>query len=114
MAYKVRHKGKHKEPRLAPGLVAPLVQVLVIVPLLITAVVLPRPAEGKTDIVSVVAVIAGVTGIALGGLTRLAQAVLSRPKRRAGGATAATWLYRISFVLVVSGLAAAFYRTIFH
>ncbi len=113
MTYKIRHKGKHKESGLAPGLVAPIVQVVVIVALLITAVLLPRPAEGKTDIVSVVALTAGVAGAALGGLTRLAQGVLSRTKPRTGGATAATWLYRISFVLVVSGLAAAFYRTIF-
>jgi hypothetical protein len=114
MTYKVRHKGKHKASGLPPGLAAPLVQVLLIIAVLITAVLLPRPAEGKSDVVSIVAVIVAAAGVALLGLTRLAQAALGRWRRREGPSAVLTFLYRVSFVMILSGIVAAFYRAIFH
>jgi uncharacterized membrane protein len=112
MAYKIRHKGKPKEPFLVHGLTAPLVEVLLIIAILITAVVLPKPAE-KTDWVAVVAGAAGAAGAVLAGATRLLQALLGDLARRPAVSAAMTFLYRACLVLIVSGLAAAFYRTLF-
>ena len=114
MAYKIRHKGKPKEPFLARSLQGPLVQVLVIVALLIAAVVLPRPPEGKIDVVSLVALAAAAAGGVLIGLVRLAQALLGRRADGPRALAVARLLYRTAFVLIVSGLASAFYRRLFH
>lgn len=110
MTYKIRHKGKHKRPGLAPGLAALLVQVLLIVAALITAVVLPKPPEGKTDWVAVVAAVTAAAAGVLAGATRLFQAVLGHLAQRPGVSAVVTFLYRVSLVLIVSGVAAAFYR----
>jgi hypothetical protein len=114
MTYKVRHKGKQKESGLPPGLAAPLVQVLLIVAALVTAVLLPRPAEGKSDLVSVAAGVVAAAGGVMAGLTGLAQAVLGRRARGEGVSTVLSFLYRASLVLVLSGIVSAFYRVIFH
>ena len=113
MTYKVRHKGKHKEHWLVRGLGALGVQVVLIVAGLITAVVLPKAPEGARDMVSVVAGIVAGAGAALGGLTWLAQAVLGRHARGARVSAVMTLLYRATVVLIVAGLAAVFYRTMF-
>jgi hypothetical protein len=114
MTYKVRHKGKHKGAGLPAGLAAPLVQVLVIIAALITAVLLPRSAEGKLDWVSIASGIVAAAGVVLAGLTRLTQSVLGRRARQEGVSAVLTFLYRTSFVLILSGLVSAFYRAIFH
>ena len=113
MTYKIRHKGKHKEPFLAHGLGAPLIQVLLILLLLITGVVLPKPGGGKTDSVAVAAGAIGVAGAVLAGATRLFQALLGDLAQRPGVSAGVTFLYRATLVLIVSGLAAAFFRTLF-
>ncbi|MCJ7543614.1 MAG: hypothetical protein MUP47_03445 [Phycisphaerae bacterium] len=113
MTYKIRHKGKQKEHFLAPGLVAPLVQVLLIVAALITAVLLPKPPEGKTDWVARVAVATAAAAAVLAGATRLLQALLGHRVQRPGVWTVVTLIYRAGFVLIISGVATAFYRAMF-
>ena len=114
MTYKVRHKGKQKESGLPSGLAAPLVQVLLIIAALITSVLLPRPAQGKTDLVSIVAGVVAGAGAVLVGLTRLVQSILGHLARREGVSAVLSFLYRAGFVLILSGLVSVFYRTIFH